>query len=57
MNILVTAAAGAIGRRLLPILLEASHEVTGMIRPAERARAIQDARARAVVCDDFDALG
>jgi nucleoside-diphosphate-sugar epimerase len=40
---------------LVPQLLAAGHEVTGMTRREENAEAIRAAGARAVVCDVFDA--
>jgi nucleoside-diphosphate-sugar epimerase len=55
MRILVAGASGAIGRRLLPLLLADGHAVTGITRAAERAAAIESLGARAVVADVFDA--
>ena len=37
MRVFVAGAAGAIGRQLVPMLIEAGHEVTGTTRSAERA--------------------
>jgi nucleoside-diphosphate-sugar epimerase len=55
MRVFVAGASGAIGRPLLPRLLAAGHEVTGMTRREERASEIRAAGAAAVVCDAFDA--
>ncbi len=55
MKVFLAGAGGAIGRSLLPRLIEAGHEVTGMSRSEERAEAIRSAGAEAVVCDVFDA--
>lgn len=55
MRVFVAGASGVIGRRLVPLLLEAGHEVTGMTRSEERAARIRSAGADAVVCDVFDA--
>src|SRR6476661_3350302 len=55
MKVFVAGASGAIGRRLVPQLLAAGHEVTGMTRHEENAEAIRAAGAGAVVCDVFDA--
>jgi nucleoside-diphosphate-sugar epimerase len=55
MKVFVAGASGAIGRQLVPQLLAAGHEVTGMTRREENAEAIRAAGARAVVCDVFDA--
>jgi nucleoside-diphosphate-sugar epimerase len=59
VRVFVAGATGAIGRPLLPRLLAAGHEVTGMTRSEERAAAVRESGARAVVCDVFDeqALG
>lgn len=54
MRVFVAGASGAIGRPLLPKLLAAGHEVTGMTRHEERAGAIRAAGAEAVVCDVFE---
>jgi nucleoside-diphosphate-sugar epimerase len=54
MRVFVAGASGAIGRPLLPKLVAAGHEVTGMTRSEERAAALRDAGAQAVVCDVFE---
>lgn len=55
MKVFVAGASGAIGRPLVPQLLAAGHEVTGMTRREESAEAIRAAGGAAVVCDVFDA--
>ena len=55
MRVFVAGATGAIGRRLVPMLREAGHEVTGMTRSEDRADALRAAGAEAVVCDALDA--
>ncbi len=55
MKVFVAGASGAIGRQLVPQLLAAGHEVTGMTRHEQNAEAIRAAGAGAVVCDVFDA--
>ena len=50
----MAGASGALGRPLVPRLLAAGHEVTGMTRREERAEEIGAAGAEAVVCDVFD---
>jgi 2-alkyl-3-oxoalkanoate reductase len=57
MKVFVAGASGAIGRPLLPRLVAAGHEVTGMTRRPERAEEIRAAGAQAVICDAFDADG
>jgi nucleoside-diphosphate-sugar epimerase len=55
MRVFVAGASGVIGRRLVPELVEAGHDVTGMTRQDGRAGAILEQGAVAVVCDVFDA--
>jgi nucleoside-diphosphate-sugar epimerase len=59
MKVFVAGATGAIGRPLVPKLLAAGHEVTGMTRSEERAEEVRAAGAQAAVVDVFDseALG
>jgi len=54
MKVFVAGASGAIGRLLLPRLVAAGHEVTGMTRSEERAEALRGQGAAAVVADVFD---
>jgi nucleoside-diphosphate-sugar epimerase len=55
VRVFVCGATGAIGRRLVPMLVAAGHEVTGLTRSAERAEGVRAAGARAVVADALDA--
>ena len=55
MRVFLAGAGGAIGRPLLPKLIEAGHEVTGLSRSEERAERFRAAGAEALVCDVFDA--
>ena len=55
MRVFVAGAAGAIGRQLVPMLIEAGHVVTGTTRSAERATWLREQGAHAVVVDVFDA--
>jgi nucleoside-diphosphate-sugar epimerase len=55
MRVFVAGAAGAIGRQLVPLLLEAGHEVAGTTRSAERAAWLGGQGARAVIVDALDA--
>ncbi len=57
MRVFVAGATGVIGRRLLPMLVEAGHEVTAMTRRADRAGALREAGAAPAVADVFDADG
>ena len=55
MRVFLAGAAGAIGRRLVPLLLRAGHEVTGTTRSAESASELARAGVRPAVLDVFDA--
>ena len=55
MRAFVAGATGVIGRRLVPMLIAAGHEVTGLTRSPERARAIEAMGAHAVIADVYDA--
>ena len=55
MRVFVAGATGVIGRRLVPMLVAAGHEVTGLTRSPERASAIEAMGAQATVADVFDA--
>ena len=55
MRVFVAGAAGAIGRQLVPMLIEAGHIVSGTTRSAERATSLREQGAHAVVVDVFDA--
>ncbi|WP_131741365.1 NAD-dependent epimerase/dehydratase family protein [Actinomadura roseirufa] len=55
MKILLAGAAGVVGRRLIPMLVQAGHEVAGTTRRAGRADAIRDLGGSPVVMDALDA--
>ncbi|MEV4945436.1 NAD(P)-dependent oxidoreductase [Streptomyces sp. NPDC053755] len=57
MRVLLAGATGAVGRLLLPLLLEAGHEVTGLTRSADGLDRIRASGARAVRADALDAKG
>ncbi len=54
MRVFLAGACGAIGRRLVPLLVHAGHEVTGTTRSMEKARSLERAGVRAAVLDVFD---
>ena len=54
MRVFVAGASGAVGRPLMPKLVAAGHEVTGMTRSESKAEAVRRAGGRAVVADVFD---
>jgi nucleoside-diphosphate-sugar epimerase len=55
MRIFVAGATGAVGRRLVPILLSTGHSVTGLTRTPQKAELIRALGAAAVVADGLDA--
>ncbi len=55
MRVFLAGAAGAIGRRLVPLLLEAGHSVTGTTRSGEKAAELKARGITAVVVDVYDA--
>jgi nucleoside-diphosphate-sugar epimerase len=55
MRIFLAGASGAIGRRLMPLLVRAGHQVTGTTRSIEAARDIERAGVKPAVVDVFDA--
>lgn len=55
MRILLTGANGYIGRRLLPVLVEAGHEVTCVVRDKGRFKLTQDLESRIRIIE-FDFL-
>jgi nucleoside-diphosphate-sugar epimerase len=55
MKVFVAGATGAIGKRLVPLLLADGHEVVGSTRSAERANALRASGAEVVVMDGLDA--
>jgi nucleoside-diphosphate-sugar epimerase len=54
MKVLVSGASGAIGRFLVPQLVEAGHEVVGMTHRQDKADALTELGARGVVVDPLD---
>ncbi|MFD0691466.1 NAD-dependent epimerase/dehydratase family protein [Actinomadura fibrosa] len=54
MKILLAGATGVVGRRLLPLLVQAGHEVAGTTRRPERAEAVRDLGGTPVVMDALD---
>jgi nucleoside-diphosphate-sugar epimerase len=55
MRIFLAGGTGAIGRPLVPLLLEAGHSVTGMTRSQSKADALRRQGVEVVVVDVFDA--
>ncbi|MHB8532015.1 MAG: NAD-dependent epimerase/dehydratase family protein [Solirubrobacteraceae bacterium] len=55
MRVFLAGATGVIGRRLVPQLLAAGHQVTGTTRSERRAEQLRAAGAEVVVLDALDA--
>jgi nucleoside-diphosphate-sugar epimerase len=55
MRIFLAGATGAIGKRLVPLLVEAGHEVVGTTRSASKAETLRAAGVEPAVVDVFDA--
>jgi 2-alkyl-3-oxoalkanoate reductase len=54
VKIFVAGATGVVGRRLLPLLMSAGHDVVGMSRSADRAADLERRGVRGVVGDLLD---
>ena len=57
MRVFVAGASGAVGKRLVPMLLTNGHQVTGTATTTKSAAAIRSLGADAVVVDGLDAAG
>ncbi len=55
MKVLVAGATGALGRQLVPRLVDAGHDVTGMSRTPAKRQEIAELGADAVIADALDA--
>ncbi|SNR22897.1 NAD-dependent epimerase/dehydratase family protein [Actinomadura mexicana] len=55
MKVFVAGATGAIGRRLVPQLLDAGHRVVGLTRRPEAAKALAALGAEPMIADVYDA--
>lgn len=55
MRIFFAGATGAIGRPLVPMLVEAGHHVTAITRSEPKLESLRAAGAEPFVCDAFDA--
>jgi nucleoside-diphosphate-sugar epimerase len=56
VRVFVAGASGVIGRRLVPKLVAAGHEVTGTTRKQASTAVIEAAGAKAAICDALDAV-
>src|SRR5919204_4662628 len=54
MKVFVAGASGAVGRRLVPLLVERGFEVAAMTRSPEREQSLRELGAEPVVADGLD---
>jgi nucleoside-diphosphate-sugar epimerase len=54
MKVFVAGATGALGKQLVPMLVERGHEVTGMTRTPSKEESIRSMGARPAVADALD---
>jgi nucleoside-diphosphate-sugar epimerase len=57
MKVFVAGATGVLGRRVVPRLVEAGHQVSGIARSAEKAQQLTAAGATPIRVDLFDSAG
>jgi nucleoside-diphosphate-sugar epimerase len=57
MKVFVAGATGAIGKSLVPLLLESGHEVTALSRRPQKARALEALGVKVAMADAFDRSG
>lgn len=55
MKVFVAGASGAVGKSLVPLLVQTGYDVVAMTRSQQKALALQDMGAHAVVADGLDA--
>lgn len=55
MRIFLAGASGVIGVRLVPLLVQAGHQVAGMTRTPQKEALLRELGAEPVVCDVYDA--
>jgi uncharacterized protein YbjT (DUF2867 family) len=55
VRIFLAGASGVIGVRLIPLLVDAGHDVAGMTRSPEKVERLRELGAEPVVCDVYDA--
>ena len=54
MKIFLAGATGVLGVRLVPLLVDAGHDVVGMTRSPAKADTLTELGATPVVCDVYD---
>jgi 2-alkyl-3-oxoalkanoate reductase len=54
MKVFLAGATGALGRRLVPLLMARGHDVVGMTRSAAKVDGLRELGAEPVVADGLD---
>src|SRR5688572_24513064 len=54
VRIFLAGATGAVGRRLVPLLVQAGHDVVGTTRDPKRVQDLEAAGAQGVILDALD---
>jgi len=57
MRVFVAGSTGAVGQRLVPLLLKRGHQVGALSRTSQKAKQLEALGAKAVVADAFDKDG
>ncbi|MDQ2956742.1 MAG: NAD(P)H-binding protein [Actinomycetota bacterium] len=57
MHVFLAGATGVLGRRIVPLLVTAGHQVTALARDADRTEFLQGLGAEVVIADALDAAG
>src|SRR5262245_41279615 len=55
MRVFVAGSTGAVGKVIVPLLLQRGHSVTGLVHSAAKAKQLEALGAKAAVADAFDA--
>jgi nucleoside-diphosphate-sugar epimerase len=54
MRVFVAGSTGAVGKNLVPLLLESAHEVVALVRTPQKGQEVEALGAKAVVADALD---
>jgi 2-alkyl-3-oxoalkanoate reductase len=54
MRVFVAGSTGAVGKNLVPLLLERAHEVVALVRTPQKGKEVEALGAKAVVADALD---
>src|SRR6266498_3840144 len=54
MKVFVAGSTGAVGKSLVPLLVESGHEVVALVRTPQKAKEVEALGAKAAVADALD---